>query len=100
MVHRSWHVREGATRVLLQAMLTCGDSCIMDLIATVGALAPLLNDKQPKVRYAAMEAFAVLQDVTTRTDIMKLIKRSAKIDGPIEEQLKVGETVQLIRLLE
>ena len=91
MQHRSWHVREGSTRVLLQAMLTCGESCITNISNTVKTLAKLLNDKHPKVRYAAIEAFAVLQSLNLKgPGIMeRIIDTRVKLDHPVDEQLKV-----------
>ncbi len=91
LLHRNWMVRENSLRVLMQAMLTCNDSWNMDVPMLVKFIAPLLSDKQMKVRYAAMEAFAVLRySATGIIDFWSLLADNGiDEDSPIGEQLKV-----------
>eukprot|EP00743_Colponemidia_sp_Colp-15_P007986 GILK01008649.1.p1 GENE.GILK01008649.1~~GILK01008649.1.p1 ORF type:complete len:1647 (-),score=313.75 GILK01008649.1:294-5174(-) len=90
--HKNWHVREEMLGVLIMA-LSAQPIEDFDLVALIQKLVLCVTDSKPKVKFVAMETFAVLANLLGAQRVLLMI--SNLVDSETRQALTERFTIQL-----
>ena len=93
--HANSHIREQAISVLIQTLLSAPRQPFELYRSALAALSSPLGDAKPKVRQAALEAVAVLQEVAGPSAFETLLRDldlDEETEGRIDERLRQGKS--------